>query len=164
MPRWETFHQIHIIGRVLRRMPACSSLTQAESVPGSPGWHAVDAHLPWLLPPLMQLTCCLRYVWSAEVRLATLLCTVRGELDITLAPRPGCSDCMQVPAQAVSPKVARLACCECLLTAELLVAEPFPLSCSSHAAYTVCGLLRQAQLLIAFLLDMPAFNWMCSLV
>ena len=67
MPRWETFHHVHIIGRVLRRMPACSSLTQAESSPGSPGWHVVDAHLQWLLPSLMQLTCCLRCVWSAEV-------------------------------------------------------------------------------------------------
>lgn len=70
MPRWETFHHVHIIGRVLRRMPACSSLAQAESAPGSPGWHVVDAHLQWLLPPLLQLTCCLRCVWSAEVILS----------------------------------------------------------------------------------------------
>ncbi len=69
MARWETFHHVHIIGRVLRRMPACSSLAQAESAPGSPGWHVVDAHLQWLLPALMQLTCCLRCVWSAEVML-----------------------------------------------------------------------------------------------
>ena len=74
MPRWETFHHVHIIGRVLRRMPACSSLTQAESAPGSPGWHVVDAYLQWLLPGLLQLTCCLRHVWSAEVILAA--CTV----------------------------------------------------------------------------------------
>ena len=70
MPRWETFHHVHIIGRVLRRMPACSSLAQAESAPGSPGWHVMDAHLQWLLPPLLQLTCCLCYVWSAEVILS----------------------------------------------------------------------------------------------
>ena len=69
MARWETFHHVHIVGRVLRRMPACSSLAQAESAPGSPGWHVVDAHLQWLLPALMQLTCCLRCVWSAEVML-----------------------------------------------------------------------------------------------
>ncbi len=74
MPRWETFHHVHIIGRVLRRMPACSSLAQAESAPGSPGWHVVDAHLQWLLPALMQLTCCLRCVWSAEVSISSLHC------------------------------------------------------------------------------------------
>ena len=67
MPRWETFHHVHIIGRVLKRMPASSALTQADSAPGLPGWHVINVHLPWLLQPLLQLTCCLRYVWSPEV-------------------------------------------------------------------------------------------------
>lgn len=67
MPRWETFHHVHIIGRVLKRMPASSALTQADSAPGSPGWHVINVHLPWLQQPLLQLTCCLRYVWSPEV-------------------------------------------------------------------------------------------------
>ena len=66
MPRWETFHHVHIIGRVLKRMPACSTLAQADSAPGAPGWHVLNAHLPWLLQPLLQLACCLRYVWSQE--------------------------------------------------------------------------------------------------
>ena len=66
MPRWETFHHVHIIGRVLKRMPACSALAQADSAPGAPGWHVLNAHLPWLLQPLLQLACDLRYVWSQE--------------------------------------------------------------------------------------------------
>lgn len=66
-PRWEVFHHIHMISRTVKRMPACSSLTNAESVPGAAGWHVLNGHLAWMLGPLLQIVRCLHSIYSPQV-------------------------------------------------------------------------------------------------
>ncbi len=66
-PRWELFHHVHMVSRTVKRMPACSSLTAAESVPGAAGWHVLNSHLAWMLGPLLQMFRCLHSLYTPPV-------------------------------------------------------------------------------------------------
>ncbi|BDA43725.1 Exportin-5 [Coccomyxa sp. Obi] len=65
-PRWELFHHVHMVSRTVKRMPACSSLTSAESIPGSAGWHVLNGHLAWMLGPLLQMFRCLHSLYTPQ--------------------------------------------------------------------------------------------------
>lgn len=66
-PRWELFHQVHMISRTVKRMPGCSSLAAAETAPGAAGWHVLNSHLPWMLGPLLQIVRCLHLLYTPQV-------------------------------------------------------------------------------------------------
>jgi hypothetical protein len=69
LQRWQLFHHVHLLSRTLKRMPPCSSLVRAQPEPGAPGWHVLNGHLGWMLPPLLQITCCLHSLYSQQVML-----------------------------------------------------------------------------------------------
>ena len=71
-PRWELYHHLHLMERTVKRLPASSRLGETSSTvgPSSPSWHAVNVHLPWAMPVLLQLIQCLHTLWTPEVQLA----------------------------------------------------------------------------------------------
>lgn len=67
LARWELYHDLHRVEHAARRGPCSRALGAASADPAHPGWHVLNAHLPWLLPPLLQLMRCLNAVWEPQV-------------------------------------------------------------------------------------------------
>lgn len=67
--RWELFHQLHLLERAAKRMPASLELAAAVSVPSTDvGWHALNSQLHWAVPVLLQLVTLLHSLWTPDVR------------------------------------------------------------------------------------------------
>ena len=67
LARWELYHDLHRVEHAARRGPCSRALGAASADPAHPGWHVLNGHLPWLLPPLLQLMRCLNAVWEPQV-------------------------------------------------------------------------------------------------
>ena len=66
--RWELYHQLHLIERIVKRLPTSNCLgIMSTGNPAAPGWHAMNAHLAWALPVLLQLVQCLHTLWTPQV-------------------------------------------------------------------------------------------------
>lgn len=67
LARWELYHDLHRVEHAARRGPSSRALGAASANPAHAGWHVLNGHLPWLLPPLLQLMRCLNAVWEPQV-------------------------------------------------------------------------------------------------
>lgn len=67
LARWELYHDLHRVEHAAKRGPCSRALQAASSDWRQPGYHVLNAHLPWLLPPLLQVMRCLNAVWEPQV-------------------------------------------------------------------------------------------------
>ena len=67
LARWELYHDLHRVEHAAKRGPCSRSLQAASSDWRQPGYHVLNAHLPWLLPSLLQAMRCLNAVWEPQV-------------------------------------------------------------------------------------------------
>ncbi|KAK9833279.1 hypothetical protein WJX81_002345 [Elliptochloris bilobata] len=70
LARWELYHDLHRVEHAAKRGPCSRTLGAASADPRQPGWHVLNGHLPWMLPPLLQLMRCLNAVWEPQGRAA----------------------------------------------------------------------------------------------
>jgi len=73
LARWELFHDLHRVEHAAKRGPCSRTLASSSADPRQPGWHVLNAHLPWMLPALLQFTRCLNAVWEPQARGPLLL-------------------------------------------------------------------------------------------
>ncbi|KAK9810580.1 hypothetical protein WJX73_001776 [Symbiochloris irregularis] len=73
LARWELYHQIQLLERAAKRLPATGPPSEGQSLPpagqiGCAGWHALNAHMDWVLPVMLQLIKCLHSLGTPEVQ------------------------------------------------------------------------------------------------
>ncbi|KAK9829960.1 hypothetical protein WJX72_008872 [[Myrmecia] bisecta] len=67
--RWALYHQAHLVEKVTKRLPSSAAQPKgATANGGSTGWHALTAHLDWILPSLLQICRCIHALWTPQMR------------------------------------------------------------------------------------------------
>ena len=80
--------------------PQGAPTLEPVTIPGAPGWHALNGHIAWFLPQLLLICGCMQSLWGPEVRLLAAPGSKRALKGLDLLLKLS-----RLPAEPVGPEV-----------------------------------------------------------